>query len=227
MNEQTQNFNAIADEYDSVHPAHVSAHYLRKRVAVIGKLLDGGEGLDVGCGTGALMEALKPFGRVTGVDASAGMLEVLRAQGRGDAYLGSVDALPFADNRFDVVFSVAVLHHLQEPALVKRAIGEMVRVTKSGGKALIWDHNPLNPYWPVAMKRAPQDSGDERLVPAREIVSALTAHGARIERQFQCGLVPDFIPRCLMPTMRLIETVVEHTPLLRRFCAHNVIIAVK
>lgn len=222
-----QNFNAIAGEYDGVHPAHVSAHYLHKRVAVIGKLLAGGEGLDVGCGTGVLLEALQPFGQVTGVDASAGMLEVLRARGRGEGRLGNVDALPFADNRFDVVFSVAVLHHLQEPALVKRAIGEMVRVTRPGGKVLVWDHNPLNPYWPIAMKRAPQDSGDERLVPAREIVSALTAHGARIEQQFQCGLAPDFMPLCLMPAMGLIETIVEHTPLLRRFCAHNVILAVK
>ena len=227
MNEQAENFDQVAAEYDSVHPAHVSAHYLRKRVALISRLLNGGDGLDVGCGTGVLMQALKPYGRVIGVDASAGMLAVLRATDRGEAHLAGADALPFADERFDMVFSVAVLHHLADSALVERAIGEMVRVAKPGGRILIWDHNPLNPYWPAVMKRAPQDSGNERLVPAHAIISALTGHGARISKAFRSGLVPDFVPRQLMPAMRLIEAVAEHTPLLRRFCAHNVILAVK
>ena len=227
MNEQKDNFDRIAAGYDRVHPAHIAEHYLRKRVALIGRLLNGGDGLDVGCGTGVLMEALKPYGRVIGVDASEGMLDVLRREGRGEAVHGSLHELPFADDRFDVVFSVAVLHHLIEPPLVAKGLCEMVRVTRPGGKVVVWDHNPLNPYWPIIMKRVPQDHGDERLVPLREIEQGLTATGARIVRSFASGLMPDFMPRCLMPPTRVVEAVFEHTPLLRRLCAHNVIIAMK
>ena len=43
----------------------------------------------------------------------------------------------------------------------------------------------------------------------------------------QSGFVPEFVPRLLMPLARLAEAVVERTPLLRRFCAHNVIVATK
>ena len=31
----------------------------------------------------------------------------------------------------------------------------MMRVTKPGGRVIIWDHNPANPYWPVIMSKAP------------------------------------------------------------------------
>jgi hypothetical protein len=77
------------------------------------------------------------------------------------------------------------------------------------------------------MRRAPQDSGAERLIPAEEILRALEEAGARPERVTQSGFVPDFVPRALMPLARLIEAVVERVPLLRRFCAHNVITAVR
>lgn len=45
-------------------------------------------------------------------------------------YVGSVLALPFPDNTFDLVYSQAVLEHVTDPAL---AIREMVRVLKPGG----------------------------------------------------------------------------------------------
>ena len=224
---QRQNFNHVATEYDGVHPPHVTAHYLTKRVRLLGRLLNGGRGLDVGCGTGVLMEALRPHGEVTGVDASEGMLAVLRRHGRGHAEQASVDALPFEDNRFDLVYSVAVFHHLIEPSIVAAALREMTRVAKPGGRIVVWDHNPLNPFWPMIMRRAPQDHGDERLVPLSELKDGFARAGARIERCFQSGLVPDTVPRALMPLARLVEAVAERLPGIRRFCAHNVIIAVK
>ncbi len=239
MSQGPTHFDRVAEQYDAVFPAHITAHYLRKRARLIGALLRGplqgrpeearmgGIGLDVGCGTGTLMEALRPNGTVFGVDNSLGMLGVLRRSGRGEAVAASVEMLPFADASFDVVFCVAALHHLAAPEAVRRAIGEMVRVARPGGALVIWDHNPRNPYWPRLMRRAPQDTGAERLIPAEEIVRALEESGARQVRLMQSGLVPDFVPRPLMPLARLAEAVVERTPLLRRFCAHNVITAIK
>jgi hypothetical protein len=48
----------------------------------------------------------------------------------------------------------------------------MGRVVRPAGYVLIWDHNPLNPYWPILMKRVPQDHGDERLVSVWELLDA-------------------------------------------------------
>ena len=227
MSQEPAHFDRVAEEYDSVFPAHISAHYLRKRARLIGALLRGGLGLDVGCGTGSLMEALRESGTVFGADSSLGMLGVLRRSGRGEAVACSVEMLPFADATFEVVFCVAALHHVAEPEAVRRTIREMVRVARPGGAVVIWDHNPRNPYWPRLMRRVPQDSGAERLIPAGEILQALEEAGARPERVMQSGFVPEFVPRSLMPLARLAEALVERAPLLRRFCAHNVITARK
>ena len=248
MSQEQTHFDRVAEQYDAVFPAHITAHYLRKRTRLIGALLrgpfggaqgrpepfdsahgrtGGGRGLDVGCGTGALMEALRPDGTVFGVDNSLGMLGVLRRSGRGEAAASSVEMLPFADASFDVVFCVAALHHVAEAEAVRRTIREMVRVARPGGALVIWDHNPRNPYWPRLMRRAPQDTGAERLIPAEEILRSLEESGARQARVMQSGFVPEFVPRLLMPLARLAEAVVERTPLLRRFCAHNVIVATK
>ena len=37
--------------------------------------------------------------------------------------------------------------------------------TRPGGRVLVWDHNPRNPYWGRLMARVPQDTGEERLIP--------------------------------------------------------------
>ncbi len=222
-----KHFDAIAGRYDKAHPEHITTHYLRKRVALLGPLLQGGQALDVGCGTGRLMAALSRYGRVTGIEPSAGMLEVLREKKRGQAKQGSATALPFKDECFDLVYCVAVLHHLADPGKVSAALQEMVRVTKEGGHLVVIDHNPLNPYWPIAMRRAPQDTGDERLIPPAEILGSLKRASAQTASVRRSGLVAEFVPAALMPVARGIEWVVERLPVARMFCAHNVIIARK
>ena len=146
MTPRNPHFDEIASEYDDVFPPHIAAHYLRKRVRLIRLFLAGGRGLDVGCGTGRLIEALKPLGNVVGVDSSEGMLRIAREQRHCEVTRANSDDLPFADGSFDVVFSVAMLHHVADPERVRRTIGEMVRVTRQEGRIIIWDHNPHNPF---------------------------------------------------------------------------------
>ena len=220
-------FDEVATKYDEVFASHITAHYLRKRVRLIGLLLGGGMGLDVGCGTGRLMAALKPYGRVMGVDLSKGMLHVARRQRNCVAGRAQSQQLPFAEASFDVVFSVALMHHLAKPELVRDTVREMVRVTRRGGRIVIWDHNPRNPYWPAIMRKAPQDSGEERLIPAGEFAETLRACGVSRIIMFQSGFMPPFMPRWLVGIASVFEILLEHTPLLSRLAAHNVIIARK
>lgn len=223
----SSHFDGIAERYDKSLPEHIQSHYRAKRVRLIGPLLKGGEGLDVGCGTGLLMQALKPYGRLVGVDGSPGMVEVLKKNNRGDALVGPTDELPFADGRFDVVFCIAVLHHVAEPMRVRATIQEMVRVARPGGHVVIWDHNPKNPYWPSLMARVPQDTGEERLVPAEEILNDLRSAGIEEARVTRSGFVPEFVPRALMPLAKFGEAMLERLPVVRNYAAHNVVVARK
>jgi ArsR family transcriptional regulator len=99
---------------------------------------------DLGCGTGQVSAALAPFvARVVGVDGSAAMLQSakkrLSAFDNVELRRGELEALPIDDARLDAATLMLVLHHLPEP---ERAIGEMARVLKPGGRALIVDMQP-------------------------------------------------------------------------------------
>lgn len=99
---------------------------------------------DLGCGTGGLVEALAPFvARVVGVDSSAAMLQAARKRTAHLANVelkrGAVEALPLDDGSLDAALVVLVLHHLAEPA---KALAEVARVLKPGGRALVLDMQP-------------------------------------------------------------------------------------
>ncbi len=222
-------FDAIAEAYDQSLPAHVVEHYLRKRLAFIREHTEPGPALDLGSGTGLLAERVAAAGYgVVALDQSRGMLGQLRRRRPGfPAVVAGGEALPFGDGVFDLTYCVAVMHHVAEPAAVRRTLAEMARVTRPGGRVIVWDHNPRNPYWPLLMARVPQDTGAERLIPEAEIVAGLGAGGARPITRAQLGLVPDFAPPALMPLVATLERAVEAVPGLRRLCAHNVVLAVK
>ena len=230
---QPVDFDTVAGVYDSVFAAHIAEHYLRRRSRYIVGLASGGAAgataLDVGAGTGVLAERLAGLGlEVVALDPFPGMLDQLRRR-RPDlrAVQADGDAIPFPDDTFDLTYCVAVMHHIADPDRVRATIAEMVRVTRPGGKILVWDHNPLNPYWPLLMRRVPQDNGTERLIPLVEIVAGMRGGGAEIVRAERLGLIPEFVPGRLLRAAAAVERAVEATPGLRRFCAHNVVVAGK
>src|SRR5262249_59913429 len=110
------------------------------------------------------------------------------------AVVGSGTALPFDDDRFDLVLTVATLHHIAQPDAVRETLHEMVRVTRPGGHVLVWDHNPRNPYWRVIMSRVPQDDGSERLVPQRGILEGPPEAGAQTVFTRRVGLLAELSP---------------------------------
>ena len=227
--EDQTDFDAVADDYDQSLPEHVVEHYLRKRLAFVRHWTRPCRALDVGCGTGRMAERMAAAGyEMVALDPSRGMLQHLRERtGAVAAVTGDGAALPFADGSFGLVYCVAVMHHVAEPAAVRATLAEMARVTRPGGHVLVWDHNPRNPYWPLLMRRVPQDTGAERLIPEDEIVRGLRSGGAVPVTAEPLGLVPDFAPAPLLGAAARLERAVEATPGLRRLCAHNVVLAVK
>jgi ubiquinone/menaquinone biosynthesis C-methylase UbiE len=108
--------------------------------------------LDVGCGTGVLTAALAtavgPRARVVGVDASADMIDRARATRPGCTFaVGLAESLDHPDAAFDVVASSLMIHHLPED-LRHRALAEMHRVLRPGGRLLVADYRP--PASPLA-----------------------------------------------------------------------------
>jgi SAM-dependent methyltransferase len=119
----------------------------RLRATAIG-LLDPRPGqrlLDAGCGTGEMTRELAALvgraGGLVGVDPSSTMLgEAHRRTHAADGpvafRLGDVTALDAGDGEFDGAHCERVLQHLGEP---EAAMGELVRVTRSGGRVVVVD----------------------------------------------------------------------------------------
>lgn len=126
-------------EFDGKKYAQASAHQKQWGARLIAELDLRGDGhiLDLGCGDGALtgqLAELVPQGRVVGVDASQGMIDVARARLAGNLSFVLMDINDWTlANRFDVIFSNAALHwildhrrllasvcaHLREPGVAR------------------------------------------------------------------------------------------------------------
>jgi len=133
----------------------------RGKFVVWGELLDqlnlqGDEHiLDIGCGRGAvlLLAAQRlTTGRAVGVDlwrradqsgnSSEGTLRNAEAEGvaeRVELHTADMTALPVQDNSFDVVVSSVAIHNVKGSAGRRKAIQEIVRVLRPGGRLMIAD----------------------------------------------------------------------------------------
>ncbi|HJL06242.1 MAG TPA: methyltransferase domain-containing protein [Polyangiaceae bacterium LLY-WYZ-15_(1-7)] len=115
--------------------------------------------LEVGCGTGLLLERVaREARRAVGVDLSPGMIGKARARGL-EVALASATALPYGDASFDLVYSVKVLAHV--PALAD-ALAEAARVLRPSGRLLAELYNPLSLRYLAKRLAGPQPISDGR-----------------------------------------------------------------
>ena len=115
--------------------------------------------LEVGCGTGLILERLASVAReAAGVDLSLGMVQKARARGLRVA-LGSATKLPFASDRFDLVCSFKVLAHVPD---IAGALAEIARVTRPGGYMALEFYNPWSLRYLAKRIAGPRPIGDAR-----------------------------------------------------------------
>ena len=103
----------------------------------------GGRLLDIGCGTGFILDlAYDLFTHLDGIDITPQMLDLITPRPNVSTCIASADALPFENAIFDVVTMYSVLHHLPDLA---SALREARRVLRPGG-IFYADESPSRHY---------------------------------------------------------------------------------
>ena len=106
-------------------------------------IIDGEKVLDLGCGNGRLYELFKEkFVDYYGVDNSDKMIEIAKSRYPKIKFqVADALNLPFPENFFDKVISIAVLHHIPSEEFRLQFLNEIKRVLKPEGKIilLVWN----------------------------------------------------------------------------------------
>jgi len=204
---------------ESDHEPHIHTFYERKhehklRTAIvrlnrIAPLIanDSVRLLDVGCGTGAILEAAKMRGwHASGVDVSERIVQHCREKGC-DSHVVVGHELPFEDGSFDVVTAWSVIEHVAD---VRASLAEWRRLLRPGGvlvvdtsDALCWKVRLLGAryrrFWsphhsyvftPENLGRLMEQAGFELLRPPfvgrlRDLPSGMVLHALGYQAQFE------------------------------------------
>jgi ArsR family transcriptional regulator len=139
-------FAAHARDWDEIRSLHIAESEVEAAIARALAGLDVGRLVDVGTGTGRMIELFgRDAGHALGVDRSPEMLRLARVKlaeaGLHSAELrqGDMYSLPLAAGSADTVIIHQVLHYAQQPAA---AVAEAARLLAPGGRLLIVDFAP-------------------------------------------------------------------------------------
>jgi len=136
-------YNAVADSFDRF--TRIVTTPLAETMVRMAELRQSDRVLDVATGSGIVAltaTAAMPGLSVTGIDLSDGLLSVAQSAARcsGPAAAAArfvksdAEILPFGNRSFDAVLSLFALLHFPHP---ERALSEMYRVLRPGGKLVI------------------------------------------------------------------------------------------
>lgn len=134
-------FEEVSDQWDDMREGFFSEK-VRETACTIAQIRAGQSAADIGAGTGFLTEELLKRGlRVTAVDQSSAMLDIIRRKFKDAGQIEYRQAqadeqIPLPDNSVDYAFANMYLHHVESPP---DAIREMARITKPGGRIVITD----------------------------------------------------------------------------------------
>jgi ubiquinone/menaquinone biosynthesis C-methylase UbiE len=147
LDKMQENYNLIAEDFSRTR------RYIWKDFQPLAEYSKAGDKvLDLGCGNGRLLELLgsKKI-HYLGVDNVPNLIQIARK--RHPSYnfqLADALSLPFADDSFDKIYSIAVLHHIPSQELRLKFLIEARRVLKSKGLLILtvwnlWQRRGLKP----------------------------------------------------------------------------------
>jgi len=132
-----RDFDQIAQEF-----SRSRAYLWEELIPLIRYIQPKDKVLDLGCGNGRLLSGLKDKEvEYVGIDSSERLIEIAKAKYQGEerSKFLVVEALtlPFRDNHFDKVFSIAVLHHIPSDNFRLDFLKEARRVLKPKGLLIL------------------------------------------------------------------------------------------
>ena len=124
---------------------------------------------ELGCGAGAFLSALlriEPGLRITGLDYATSLIEIARARVAGNFSVGDIRNCPTVGTASaDVTLSFGVLLYLDSEDDVRRAMGEVDRVTKPGGRIFVGEISDLAKRDTALQLRKTTHAGQDHVSP--------------------------------------------------------------
>ena len=175
--------------------------------------------LEVGCGTGYFTkELVKTKALITAIDISTDLInEAINTikEPNVNFLIENAYQMTFTDNSFDRVVGSSVLHHLD----VDKAIAEIYRVLKPGGKISFTEPNMMNPQIALQknipyIKRKLGDSPDETAFYRWVIKKKLLNAGFKLIEIKTFDFLHPQTPKSLVKSFNKFSRVLEKTPII-------------
>ncbi|MEE4250232.1 MAG: class I SAM-dependent methyltransferase [Alcanivoracaceae bacterium] len=225
--------DAIIQRY--ANPPADTMYYLEYSYHLLGDV-KGLTVLDYGCGTGDnCVHIAHRGGNAVGIDISPELLELARARMKLHDFtentefrLGSAHRLPFDDETVDVVFGIAILHHLD----LESSASEVYRVLKKGGRAIFQEPVRNSKVIKFIRNLIPYEQPDlspyERPLTDKELKHYAKNFSGYKSREFSLPFVnlmgvlglPEGITR---PAQKLDRALLNNIGLLRRYASVQVV----
>jgi len=186
--------------------------------------------LELGCGTGLFTRSFAQTGcRIEAVDVSEALLDRARERhegGRVSFRVDDAEGLSFADGLFDVVIGSSVLHHLH----LERALAEIHRVLREGGRIAFAEPNMMNPQIALQRKvplfrRWAGESPEETAFFRGKLASQLVSAGFVDVNVEPFDFLHPAVPRMLIPMVQGLGQTLEWLPGVREIAGSLIISA--
>jgi len=208
------------------------------RRSLVRKYCIGKDALDLCCGSGTyLVDLLGDVKWIVGLDFSRNLIDAAaqkissKVPSVATLVEGDAQCLPFVDECFDTVFSLASLYYVPD---VRQAIGETARVLRPGGVAILDLGNSRSlATLTGVLSHALYGWAKSYAIPYKEILKAITSAGLVIEQHHASQILPLFGPRLVQMLLpfsislfkyplglkvggRTLDSILCNMPLLRR-----------
>jgi ubiquinone/menaquinone biosynthesis C-methylase UbiE len=188
--------------------------------------------LEIGCGTGIFTKALaKTCKNITAIDISPDLLKIAKAKtgksGKVKFLVRNAYATDFKNNNFDYVYGCSILHHLD----MDKALKELIRILKPGGKIIFTEPNHLNPQ--IIIERSPFfrkyffNSPDETAFFRGQLLKQLKRYGFKNIDIVPFDFLHPYTPNYLIKYIKPMGLFMEKLPLVKEISGSLLIMAEK
>ncbi|HNQ12818.1 MAG TPA: class I SAM-dependent methyltransferase [Bacteroidia bacterium] len=205
----------------------VRANRRAELMILTAKIAKEDQALEIGCGTGLFTGKVQQAtgAEITAIDISQDLLDQAKEKYRDVNFkIDDAMSLSFEDQSFSVVYGSSVLHHLD----MMKAMQEIYRVLKPGGRIVFAEPNMLNPQIFVqknvpVIKRMLGDSPDETAVVRWSFNNMLKETGYVNTKVFPYDFLHPITPKPLVGVVNSIGKLVEKLPVLKEIAGSVII----